>query len=59
MYGVLLAGARILRLAFLHKSSSCALILSLVLTFIPSSFLHLLFSIISVKDTVILPNFLV
>ena len=59
MYGVLLAGARILRLAFLQKSSSCALMLSLVLTFIPSSFSHLLFSIITMKDTVILPNFFV
>ena len=59
MHSVVLAGACILRLAFLHKSSSCALMLSLLLTFIPSSFSHLLFSIITAKDTVALPNFLV
>ena len=59
MHGVVLAGACILHLAFLHISSSYALMLSLLLTFIPSSFSHLLFSIITAKDTVALLNFLV
>ena len=59
MHRVVLAGACILHLAFLYISSSYALMLSLLLTFIPSSFSHLLFSIITTKDTVALLNFLV